>query len=91
MKDMFPRGSTAIVATATHESGEAPGLSSMDLAVGASVKALASVGLTPGDVDALFVATPDDFLSGLTFAEYLAYIHALPKTTARAAQPSSHI
>lgn len=71
MKDMFPRGSTAIVATATHESGEAPGLSSMDLAVGASVKALASVGLTAGDVDALFVATPDDFLSGLTFAEYL--------------------
>ncbi|WP_236599725.1 thiolase [Ramlibacter alkalitolerans] len=51
--------------------GEAPGLSSMDLAVSASVRALDQVGLKPSDVDGLFIGLPDDFLSGLTFAEYL--------------------
>ena len=65
------RGRTALVAGATYGIGEAPGLSSMDLAARASVDALAQAGLTPGDVDGLFVCTPDDMLSGLTFAEYL--------------------
>lgn len=65
------RGQTAIVAGATFGMGEAPGLSSMDLAASASVRALAQVGLTPADVDGLFVSVPDDMLSGLTFAEYL--------------------
>ncbi|WP_288409213.1 thiolase [uncultured Herbaspirillum sp.] len=65
------RGQTAIVSGATYGMGEAPGLSSLDLAAHASVRALAEVGLTPGDVDGLFIATPDDMLSGLTFAEYL--------------------
>jgi len=65
------RGQTAIVAGATYGMGEAPGLSSMDLAAAASVKALAQVGLRPSDVDGLFVCVPDDMLSGLTFAEYL--------------------
>ena len=51
--------------------GESPGLSSIDLAVSASVRALDQVGLKPGDVDGLFIGLPDDFLSGLTFAEYL--------------------
>jgi acetyl-CoA acetyltransferase len=69
--DRFPRGKSAIVGASTYGIGEAPGLSSMDLAVSASVRALAQVGLTPGDVDGLFIALPDDFLSGLTFAEYL--------------------
>jgi acetyl-CoA acetyltransferase len=70
-QDRFPRGRTAIVGAATYGMGEAPGLSSMDLAVTASVRALKQVGLTPGDVDGLFIGLPDDYLSGLTFAEYL--------------------
>jgi acetyl-CoA acetyltransferase len=70
-RDLFPRGKTAIVGAATYGMGESPGLSSMDLAVSASVRALDQVGLAPGDVDGLFVGLPDDFLSGLTFAEYL--------------------
>ena len=69
--DRFPRGRTAIVAAATHGLGESPGYSSMDLAVGASLAALDQVGLTPADVDGLFIALPDDFLSGLSFAEVL--------------------
>jgi len=69
--DHFPRGKTAIVAASTHGMGEAPGYSSMDLATAASLKALAQVGLKPADVDGLFIGLPDDFLSGLGFAEYL--------------------
>lgn len=69
--DAFPRGASAIVAAATYGIGVAPSLSSMDLAVHASVKALAQVGLTPKDVDGLFVGLPSDFLSGLSLAEYL--------------------
>ena len=70
-QDRFPRGKSAIVAAATYGMGEAPGLSSMDLAVSASLAALDQVGLTPADVDGLFIGLPDDYLSGLTFAEYL--------------------
>ncbi len=69
--DRFPRGRAAIVAAATHGMGEAPGFSSMELAVGASLKALDQIGLKPEDVDGLFVALPDDFMSGLGLAEYL--------------------
>ena len=65
------RGRTALVAGATYGIGEAPGMSSLDLAARASVDALAQVGLSPADVDGLFVCLPDDMLSGLTFAEYL--------------------
>ena len=71
MIEAFPRGKTAIVATATHAIGEAPGFTAMDLLVQASVKALAKVGLTPGDVDGLFAMLPVDFVSGLSVAEYL--------------------
>lgn len=71
MYDTFPRGRAAIVAAETFGIGEAPGVSSMDLAVPASLKALGSVGLTSGNGDALFVGTPDDFLSCLTLAQYL--------------------
>lgn len=78
MKDAFPRGQTAIVGAATYGIGEAPGFSSMDLAVLASSKALQQAGLKPSDVDGVFVATPDDMLSGLTLSDYLG-IH--PKVT----------
>jgi acetyl-CoA acetyltransferase len=67
----FPRGQTAIVGAATFGIGEAPGLTTMDLAVRASVKALDQAGLAVKDVDALFICLPDDMLSGLSFAEYL--------------------
>ncbi|WP_417520105.1 thiolase [Minwuia sp.] len=67
----FPRGRTAIVGSATYGIGKAPGLSSMDIAVNASVSALRDANLTPDDVDALYICLPDNFLSGLTFAEYL--------------------
>jgi len=70
-QERFPRGKTAIVASATYGIGEAPGLSSLDLAVSASTRALSSVGLTPQDVDGLFIGLPDDYLSGLSFTEYL--------------------
>ena len=69
--DRFPRGKSAIVAATTYGIGESPGMSSMDLAVSASLEALDQVGLKPADVDGLFIGLPDDFLSGLTFAEYL--------------------
>jgi len=69
--DAFPRGGAAIVGHATFGEGLSPGYTSIDLAAAASVKALASAGLTPSDVDALFIGLPDDFLSGLTLAEYL--------------------
>lgn len=71
MTERFPRGKTAIVASATYGMGEAPGQTSLDLAVHASVRALSSIGLTPQDVDGLFIGLPDDYLSGLSFTEYL--------------------
>ena len=78
MKDGFPRAATAVVGAATHGIGEAPGFDSIDLAVHASLKALAQARLTPADVDGLFVCLPQDFLSGLSLSEYLG-IH--PKLT----------
>src|SRR5438105_3291221 len=71
MNERFPRGKTAIVGTATFGCGAAPGYSAMELAHHASVQALAAAGLTPADVDGLFVVVMDDALSGLTFAETL--------------------
>ncbi len=67
----FPRGRTAIVGGATYGIGEAPGFSSLELAVKAGLGALADANLTLGDVDGLFICLPDDMLSGLSFAEYL--------------------
>jgi acetyl-CoA acetyltransferase len=69
--DSFPRGKTAIVGAATFGMGEAPGFTSKDLAVHASVAALAQANLKPSDVDGLFVCLSDDMLSGMTVAEYL--------------------
>jgi Acetyl-CoA acetyltransferase len=73
--DRFPRGKTAIVGTGTWGMGEAPGLSSLEIAAQASLAALADAGLTPGDVDGFFACLPDDFFSGLSISEYLG-IHA---------------
>ena len=70
-QDRFPRGKAAIVAGATYGIGQTPGMSSMDLAVQASLAALDQAGLRPDQVDGLFIGLPDDFMSGLGFAEYL--------------------
>jgi acetyl-CoA acetyltransferase len=67
----FPRGKTAIVGAATFGVGKAPGFESIDLAARASLLALADAGLRPRDVDALFIAQPQDTLATLSFAEYL--------------------
>lgn len=69
--ERFPRGKTAIVSGATYGIGESPGQTSLDLAVSASLRALNAVSLKPSDVDGLFIGLPDDYLSGLSFAEYL--------------------
>lgn len=69
--DRFPRARTAIVSGATFGMGEAPGFDSIDLAAHAATKALSQVGMTPADVDALFICLPDDYLGGLTFSQYL--------------------
>ncbi len=66
-----PRGKTAIVGAATFGIGEAPGYESLDLAAYASLNALAMAGLKPSDADALYICLPSDFLSGLSFAQYL--------------------
>ncbi len=67
----FPRGKAAIVGHATWGEGLSPGFSSIDLAAAASLRALDAAGLKPDAVDALFIGLPDDFLSGMTLAEYL--------------------
>jgi 3-oxoacyl-[acyl-carrier-protein] synthase III len=76
MRDAFPRAATAIVATATHGIGEAPGQSAMELAVHASLQALGRVGLTPVDVDGLFIALPQDFLLAWGWPNTWAYARA---------------
>lgn len=68
---VFPRAKTAIVGAATYGIGEKPGLTCMEMATRASMKALKNAGLKTADVDALFICVPDDMLSGLSFAEYL--------------------
>ena len=67
----FPRGRTAIVGAATFGVGKAPGFEAIELAAMASLHALADAGLRPADVDALFIAQPQDTLAGLTFSDYL--------------------
>jgi acetyl-CoA acetyltransferase len=67
----FPRGKTAIVGAATFGVGKAPGCEAIELAARASLLALGEAGLAPRDVDALFIAQPQDTLATLTFAEYL--------------------
>ena len=69
--EQFPRGRVAIVGAATYGMGESPGMRSLDLAAQAAVLALKDANLPLAAVDALFVCTPDDALSGLSAAEYL--------------------
>ncbi|WP_223446217.1 thiolase [Pseudomonas sp. BF-R-19] len=69
--EQFPRGRSAIVGAATYGIGEAPGMTSLDLAAKAAMKALGQADIALKDVDALFVCTPNDALSGLSAAEYL--------------------
>jgi acetyl-CoA acetyltransferase len=69
--DAFPRGRTAVVGAATFGIGEAPGFESIDLAAQASLLALGDAGVGLDEVDAIFVGLPQDYLSGLTLAEYL--------------------
>jgi len=76
--ESFPRGKAAIVGAATFGIGEAKGFDAIDIAVHATVRALAQAGLKPSDADGLFICLPQDFLSGLTFAQYLG-VH--PKIT----------
>ncbi len=67
------RGQAAIVGAALAGLGEAPGRSSEDIAVEASVKALAEAGLTTRHVDAVFGSLPGNAnpLSALLIAEML--------------------
>ncbi len=74
----FPRGKTAIVGAATYGMGEAPGFESIDLAAHASLLALKQAGLTPADVDGLFICLPQDVFADLSLCEYFG-IH--PKLT----------
>ena len=67
----FPRGKTAVVGAATFGVGRSPGFEAIDLAAHASLLALADAGVTPADVDALFIAQPQDTLATLSFSEYL--------------------
>lgn len=71
MSEQFPRGKSAIVGAATFGMGEAPGYTPLDLAANASRLALQDAGIGLSEVDALFVCTGDDALSGLSAAEYL--------------------
>jgi len=67
------RGHAAIVGAALAGLGEAPGRSSEDIAIEASVKALAEAGLTTRHVDAVFGSLPGNAnpLSALLVAEML--------------------
>ena len=71
MAEASLRGKAAIVGAATFGLGIAPGYGAIDLAAKAALIALNDAGLQPRDVDALFVCLPQDFLSGLSMAEYL--------------------
>lgn len=70
-RENFPRGKTAITGAATFGMGEAPGMTALDLAANAAHRALKDSNLGLAEVDALFVCTGDDALSGLSAAEYL--------------------
>ena len=65
------RGKTAFVGAATFGCGEAPGYTSIEIAAEAARLAIADAGLKRSDIDGLFICLPNDFLAGLTIAEYL--------------------
>jgi len=65
------RGKTAFVGAATFGCGEAPGYTAIELAAEAARLAIEDAGLTPSQIDGLFICLPSDFFSGLTIAEYI--------------------
>lgn len=71
MADKFPRGKAAIVGASTYGIGEAPGMQPNDMAGMAVLMALQNANMSLPDVDALFVCTSNDALSGLGVSEYL--------------------
>lgn len=71
MSERFPRGRTAIVGAATFGIGTMPGHDAIELAGRAALAALADAGVPLSSVDGLFVALPQDMLSGLALAEHL--------------------
>lgn len=64
------RGKTAFVGAATFGCGEAPGYTAIEIAAEAGRLAVEDAGLKLSDIDGLFICLPNDFLSGLTIAEY---------------------
>ncbi|MDA3643978.1 thiolase [Saccharopolyspora indica] len=69
---MTLRGTTAVVGVAESDLGQvAPGLTPLDLAGQATVRALADAGLEKSDVDGLFTASSYYPMSGMDTAEYL--------------------
>ena len=68
----FPRGRTAIVGAATFGGASAPGYGPEEIVGIAARDALFDAGLTPADVDGLFVThSGDAFGGGLELAQYL--------------------
>ena len=65
------RGSAAIVGVGLAGIGEAPGKTHLEIMGEAVQKALGEAGLKLSDVDGLFSVNMDNFLVGLTVAEYL--------------------
>ncbi|WP_263252343.1 thiolase [Saccharopolyspora rosea] len=68
---MSPRGTTAVVGVAESDLGEVPGMSPLDLAGQAAVRALADAGIPKSEVDGLFTASSYYPMSGMDTAEYL--------------------
>jgi len=60
-----------VVGAATFGVGKSPGFEALELAAQASLRALADARLTPADVDAVFIAQPQDTLATLSLCEYL--------------------
>ena len=86
----FPRGKSAVVGAATYGMGAAPGHEALDLAVRASLLALADADLEPSDVDGLFTTLPQDPFSTLTIAEYFG-IHPMVTDNVRTGGSSFQI
>ncbi len=65
------RGEASIVGVGIAGLGEAPGRSAMEVLGQAALAALEDAGLTPADVDGLFVSTTAHFMPTASAAEYL--------------------
>lgn len=69
---MTLRGTTSVVGVAESDLGSvAPGLTPLDLAGQATVRALADAGITKSEVDGLFTASSYYAMAGMDTAEYL--------------------